>query len=364
HLELLEPYATIEKILLEHSADLVASVWPDPSGPHGSEVDNDLAIRLRTPYPFEERGPVADWLAKQLLEGIPGREHCDLEGERHIVWDADVINGVWLARQRIAEHRAELAAGREPTVDGVPVFDVPVERLADKAIDTLEFLRHWRKSDGKDAKLTDASGGPAAGTLSEPEINRRLIEGSLVITPLLPDAVQEAGIDVRLSNRFIIFQRSAVRAFDALFSSDPRSIQSVGEKRWGDTFVLHPNETVLAATLEYLVMPGDLTAQVATRSSYGRLGLITATAVQVNPHFRGCLTLELVNLGGTPLVLTPGERIAQVIISTLSHGVPPRPPRKYEYPTGPQFSRVANDPEAAVLRSMREAAGTAPRSPS
>jgi deoxycytidine triphosphate deaminase len=55
----------------------------------------------------------------------------------------------------------------------------------------------------------------------------------------------------------------------------------------GRSIHLHPNEMALGATLEYMALPPDLGAQVVTRSSYGRLGLITATAVQVHPYFHG-----------------------------------------------------------------------------
>lgn len=95
-------------------------------------------------------------------------------------------------------------------------------------------------------------------------------------------------------------------------------MQSLIRKGWGESFYLHPGELVLAATLEYIVMPADLTAQVITRSSYGRLGLLSATAVQVHPDFHGCLTLELVNLGEMPLAITPGERVAQLMFFTMT----------------------------------------------
>jgi len=53
-------------------------------------------------------------------------------------------------------------------------------------------------------------------------------------------------------------------------------------------------------------------AYVAGRSTWGRLGLIVATAVGVHPGFAGNLTLELRNLGETPLTLYPGQTIAQL----------------------------------------------------
>jgi len=144
-----------------------------------------------------------------------------------------------------------------------------------------------------------------------------------------------------------------IEAFDPLASgSDPRAIQLDIELAWTERFVLHPNELVLGSTLEYIVLPKDLSAQVITRSSYGRLGLLSATAVQVHPHFHGCLTLELVNLGTIPISLTPGERIAQLVVSR-SGAVPDPGLDKYYCATGPEFSKVRDDPESDVLRGLR-----------
>ena len=52
---------------------------------------------------------------------------------------------------------------------------------------------------------------------------------------------------------------------------------------------------------------------VVGRSTWGRLGLIVATAICIHPLFAGPLTRELRNLGETPLKLYPGEAIAQLI---------------------------------------------------
>ncbi len=89
-----------------------------------------------------------------------------------------------------------------------------------------------------------------------------------------------------------------------------------------------------------------------SRGINGRLGLLTATAVQVHPHFHGCLTLELTNLGTLPLVLTPGERICQLVVSPARPSEQP-PPAKYFCGTAPEFSRVRDDPESAVLKALR-----------
>ena len=82
--------------------------------------------------------------------------------------------------------------------------------------------------------------------------------------------------------------------------------------------MIHPHQLILACTLEYLRLPRDLMAYVIGRSTWGRLGLIVATAVGIQPSFAGTLTLELRNLGEAPLSLYPGQAIAQLFFHSVS----------------------------------------------
>lgn len=125
----------------------------------------------------------------------------------------------------------------------------------------------------------------------------------------------------------------------------------------GDPFVLHPGQFVLGATLEFLVMPNDLIGQVLSRSSWGRLGLLVATAVAVQPGFRGVLTLELVNAGAVPITLRPGLRVAQLQLwrsdEPVSDGYVSG--GKYDAPLGPQSNRLAwEDGERAILSKISD----------
>ena len=193
------------------------------------------------------------------------------------------------------------------------------------------------------------------GVLGRTAIEERLTTADqwrrLEVNPRLAGTIQRASIDLRLGTRFITFQRSGIAAFNAVKGTSPRTVQRSVERSWGIPFVLHPGEVVLAAALEYVALPADLSAQVITRSSYGRLGLITATAAQVHPLYRGCLTLELVNLGTVPLELYPGERVAQLVFLTVDVPKPLQPPTeeelfrtRYSCPTGPEFPEVTVDP--------------------
>jgi dCTP deaminase len=48
---------------------------------------------------------------------------------------------------------------------------------------------------------------------------------------------------------------------------------------------------------------------------------LCATAIGIHPSFAGSLTLELRNLGETPLTLYPGQTIAQLFLHPVVDGV-------------------------------------------
>jgi dCTP deaminase len=127
----------------------------------------------------------------------------------------------------------------------------------------------------------------------------------------------------------------------------------------GDEFVLHPHQFVLAATLEYICVPFDYYALVLGRSSWGRLGLNIATATTVHAGFRGCITLELRNLGETPLPLKVGLRIAQLCLIPVP--VPPTSEEhlgyfatlsKYIGPVAPEIPKIKDDEDWVLLNSL------------
>lgn len=171
----------------------------------------------------------------------------------------------------------------------------------------------------------------------------------LVATPLLAEEqVRGGSVDVRLGTEFILLKRSARGPIDPLDLKGERAMVDFQDRvrvAVGDRMILHPNQLVLGATLEFLQVPADLMAYVIGRSSWGRLGLIVATAVMVQPGFRGCLTLELANLADTPVYLYPGTRVAQLVFHTLVRSTTAyaEGPSKYTGPVGPEFSKLGDD---------------------
>jgi dCTP deaminase len=192
--------------------------------------------------------------------------------------------------------------------------------------------------------------------LNKSQIEERLYSSNLapdkqlVVTPILDKSNQitVTGIDVRLSNQFILFRPEDISHFKLknLDKNVIRKFQRHLVVPFFKEFILHPNTLVLAATLEYLSMPNDLWALLEGRSSWARLGLIIATACSIDPGYKGVITLELSNLGKLPIHLYPGIRIGQLIFQETNGDVEyDSQKRKYYVQIGPEFSKINEDKE-------------------
>jgi|SRR5579862_8069806 len=197
--------------------------------------------------------------------------------------------------------------------------------------------------------------------LSEKRIRERLFDQAtpeqkrLYVTPILdPERqIKEASIDVRLGNEFIVTQQTNLSSLDPSqgekIEDNIERYQNLTRVQFGQEFILHPSHLVLGCTLEYVSMPTDLACQVLGRSSWGRLGLIIATATTVSPGFKGSITLELVNFGPVPIMLHPGVSIAQLVFEEVDGDAPYV--GRYNCPTGPQFSRIHRDDDVKFWAS-------------
>lgn len=156
----------------------------------------------------------------------------------------------------------------------------------------------------------------------------RLLENSatavdpLVVTPLPElEALSSSGaasLDLRLGTWFIRLRQTRSSVLDLSSKNedapdDPR-LTELSYVPFGNDFILHPRRFALGVTLEWIRLPRNLAGYVIGRSSWGRRGLIIATAVGVHPGFTGCLTLELSNVGEMPIKIQPGLSICQLFL--------------------------------------------------
>lgn len=170
---------------------------------------------------------------------------------------------------------------------------------------------------GEDAQ----TGKPQTG---EAQTGETQGDDPLIITPT-PDldklrSEPTASVNLRLGTWFLSLRQTRLSEIGATANESTWSEGQIAKSYYvpfGEQFVLHPGSFVLAATLEWIRLPRYLAAYVVGRSSWGRTGLIIATAVGVHPGFTGCLTLELCNAGEIPIRLDPGAAICQLFMHNV-----------------------------------------------
>ena len=107
--------------------------------------------------------------------------------------------------------------------------------------------------------------------LSDKTLQAMLNAGTLTITPLIEDQIQPASVDIRLGNTFSVVEDSPSGMINMENEIRYKTITS-------ESYILLPNQFVLATTMEYFDLPDDLTAFVEGRSSLGRMGLFIQNA--------------------------------------------------------------------------------------
>jgi dCTP deaminase len=163
-----------------------------------------------------------------------------------------------------------------------------------------------------------------SATLSDKSILEKVRRGEIVIHPILDNKqISGAKVDLRLDNIFYLIGRFKKPYYDPMeFLAKKEVGESYVEKRmvrYGDKFVLHPNDYALAPLFEFVKLPNNVLGRLDGRSSLGRLGIVVhSTAGSVDPGFQGHLVIELMNNGLLPVALYPLMRVATLILTTLS----------------------------------------------
>jgi len=177
--------------------------------------------------------------------------------------------------------------------------------------------------------------------LSRKEIKKRLKKPledleSIVITPLLDKKFDHDAVDLRLGCYFRVPAVSTIECVKPYQDTVEHYPELVHKPYWRgrkkgvqkrakekevdnakSTIILQPHHAVLASTLEYIKMPGDVSGEILTKSSWARIFISIASAPWIHPFYRGCLTLEITNLGNVPVALPVGKPMAQLVFIKL-----------------------------------------------
>lgn len=197
------------------------------------------------------------------------------------------------------------------------------------------------------------------GALTRKEIKERLDQDIFIRPLLVPDKqVNEMAVDFRLGYDFLVTIHGREAYLNASLNNEHgepnrnlRYFFQESRRQLGETFILHPNQTILATSLEYIKLPDDLFLMLFMRSSYIRLGLSISAIVQ--PGYCGCISLELTNTNFTPINLTVGARLFQGVFFPVStptsyFGTP----RKYTCTIRPEASAANEDNDLAILNTL------------
>lgn len=135
--------------------------------------------------------------------------------------------------------------------------------------------------------------------LSDRTIRREIEQG--IVKPIPEDyQIQPASIDLKLGA-------------EIAWTNGSRLMMD------GDGHVLYPGKFVLGHTFEWVDIPSYLVGQINGKSGLGRRGLMVhVTAGFIDPGFRGHVTLELVNIGHSPIHLEKEMLICQLVLMRLT----------------------------------------------
>ncbi|NSL89333.1 dCTP deaminase [Chitinophaga sp. Mgbs1] len=196
------------------------------------------------------------------------------------------------------------------------------------------------------------------GALTGEQIKKRL-DKDLFIRPLLEPTrqINELGVDFRLGSDFLVAIQGREAFINTSLNEDyAKSQRNISQyfqptrRQLGETFILHPHQTVLATSLEYIKMPNDVLLMLMMRSSYTRLGLTISTIVQ--PGYCGCISLELTNNNRNSINLTIGARIFQGIFLPTSKTDYFSKERKYMCQVRPEPSVAIKDKDLELLNAL------------
>ncbi len=129
--------------------------------------------------------------------------------------------------------------------------------------------------------------------------------------------LQPCGYDVRLAPELLVLQ-------DRLVVADPKRLRTRHYQRVlprrDNTLLLPARSFVLGRSLEEFRLPPNVMAIVVPKGTVAMSGVLVQTAV-LEPGWCGVVTLGIANMLPVPVVLYPGEGIAQVIFLRTA-GIP------------------------------------------
>ncbi len=142
--------------------------------------------------------------------------------------------------------------------------------------------------------------------LSGRQIKELVHSKKLIISPFDESLVQPASYDLRLGSRILASPLGAEKL--------GMVIDLTPEK---NKYQIQSGQMVGVLSYEKLKIPLDISGRFGIRSFFARLGIIAFGGLQLDPGFRGRLTMNLLNVGPEPLTITLREPLFSVEFQKL-----------------------------------------------
>jgi len=153
------------------------------------------------------------------------------------------------------------------------------------------------------------------GVLSKEEIRKCISKGDIVIEPFDENTLGPSDINFRISENY-----ARIKNIQEIM--DLRNLESeiINGKYFtfekNKEYIIQPNEHLLIESIEYLEMPNYLTALIALRSTFSRLGLSTPPTL-IDPGFKGKIVFHLIG-SSYPIKLYEGIAVFKIIFLYVS----------------------------------------------
>lgn len=144
------------------------------------------------------------------------------------------------------------------------------------------------------------------GVLSGRQIKELAKSGRLRIEPFDEGLVQPATYYLRLGSRILASPLSADRLGVVIELTKDKP-----------SYDIQSGQMVGVISFEKLYLPLDLSGRFGIRSSVARMGINAFGGLQLDPGFRGRLTMNLLNVGPEPVTLTLREPLFSVEFARL-----------------------------------------------
>jgi dCTP deaminase len=196
------------------------------------------------------------------------------------------------------------------------------------------------------------------GTLSNSQIRRFIESGKLVIKPFEDGLIQPASYDLRLGWKILASPLSA----DILGATIELNDKT-------PSYRVQSGQMVAIISAEWLELPLDVCGRFGIRSEFSRRGLNAFGGLQLDPGFKGRLTLTLVNVGPEPITLTLNAPVFSVEFHRLDEpaesgyegvyqGQDDFPPDQYDFILKARTTSLAEIPslrqDVALLNGLVE----------